>query len=37
MYMNAIGFSLWCDFVERSFLEGEFVPRLTPLGVRKLS
>ena len=24
MYMNAIGFSLWCDFVERSFLEGEF-------------
>lgn len=24
MYMNSIGFSLWCDFVERSFLEGEF-------------
>ncbi|MBV5278956.1 MAG: transaldolase [Campylobacteraceae bacterium] len=24
MYMNNIGFSLWCDFVERSFLEGEF-------------
>ena len=24
MYMNSIGFSLWCDFVERSFLESEF-------------
>lgn len=24
MYMNSINFSLWCDFVERSFLEGEF-------------
>lgn len=28
MYMNSIGFSLWCDFVERSFLEGEFVELL---------
>lgn len=25
MYNNDIKFSLWCDFVERSFLEGEFV------------
>ncbi|QIR76232.1 transaldolase [Sulfurospirillum diekertiae] len=24
MYKNDIKFSLWCDFVERSFLEGEF-------------
>ena len=24
MYKNDFGFSLWCDFVERSFLEGEF-------------
>ena len=24
MYNNDIKFSLWCDFVERSFLEGEF-------------
>lgn len=24
MYKNDIRFSLWCDFVERSFLEGEF-------------
>lgn len=24
MYKNDINFSLWCDFVERSFLEGEF-------------
>lgn len=25
MYNNDVKFSLWCDFVERSFLEGEFV------------
>ena len=25
MYNNELKFSLWCDFVERSFLEGEFV------------
>ena len=24
MYNNDLKFSLWCDFVERSFLEGEF-------------
>lgn len=24
MYNNELKFSLWCDFVERSFLEGEF-------------
>lgn len=24
MYNDALKFSLWCDFVERSFLEGEF-------------
>jgi len=24
MYNNNLKFSLWCDFVERSFLEGEF-------------
>ena len=24
MFNNDIKFSLWCDFVERSFLEGEF-------------
>lgn len=24
MYNNDVKFSLWCDFVERSFLEGEF-------------
>ena len=25
MYRDELRFSLWCDFVERSFLEGEFV------------
>ncbi|MDX1808377.1 MAG: transaldolase [Sulfurospirillaceae bacterium] len=25
MYVDSLNFSLWCDFVERSFLEGEFV------------
>jgi len=25
MYLEDLKFSLWCDFVERSFLEGEFV------------
>lgn len=25
MYKNELRFSLWCDFVERNFLEGEFV------------
>ena len=28
MYNNELKFSLWCDFVERNFLEGEFVALL---------